>query len=223
MNDDPRHPAGPPLTQTDAALANYLDTLLAEIDVLEETPTLQRVKEPISEADTLDEGRLPIESDRVDTQDQAIQGTDKADAVPVWAELPFQVLRFRVDGVNLAVPLMELTGIIRLDRPISRLPGQPGWNLGVVMNHDTKVVVVDTRRLMMSGSESGQTAYSHLLLLGDGRWGLAVESLGETATIDKAAIRWRGDATQHPWYGGIWVEELSVLLDASGVLEMLAA
>jgi purine-binding chemotaxis protein CheW len=142
---------------------------------------------------------------------------------PEWAANPFQILRFRVNGVNLVVPLLSLTGIIPLDRPISQLPGQPAWNLGVVMNHDTKVVAVDTCRLLMPEGESGQTRYSHLLLIGEGGLGLAVEVLGDTTIVDKESIRWRGEAVQQPWYGGIWVEELSVLLDVEGVLEMLAA
>jgi chemotaxis signal transduction protein len=69
--------------------------------------------------------------------------------------------------------------------------------------------------------EGEEPDYSHLLLIGEGDWGLAVDGISGTMNIDKEAIRWRGRVAQHPWYGGILVEELSVLLDVDGVMEML--
>ncbi|MEJ2456109.1 MAG: chemotaxis protein CheW [Candidatus Thiodiazotropha sp.] len=217
------HSATRTLTQNDSALANYLDTLLGEIDDLDDVPSLQVVKEPLAEADKLNEGKAPNAAAACVPQRSENANTVSASDLPEWAAVPFQILRFRVNGVNLIVPLQSLTGIIPLDRPISHLPGQPAWNLGVVMHHDTKVVAVDTQRLLMPEGEFEQTGYSHLLLFGDGNWGLAVESLGDTTTVDKEAIRWRGEVVQQPWYGGIWVEELSVLLDVEGVMEILAA
>ncbi len=223
MNDKSGKSDASTLTHTDSALANYLDTLLAEIDDLDDVPALQLVKEPLVEADTLIEGRASGSVAVADSKPTEMADSVAAADLPEWAEIPFQILRFRINGVNLVVPLMSLTGIIPLDRPISRLPGQPVWNLGVVMNHETKVVAVDTCRLLMPEGEIEQVGYSHLLLIGEGNWGLAVESLGDTTTVDKEAIRWRGEVVQQPWYGGIWVEELSILLDVEGVMEMLAA
>jgi chemotaxis signal transduction protein len=223
MSEKARQIVAQTLTQPDSALANYLDTLLAEIDKLDDAPAHQAVKEPSAKADTGLEGcgsdtvALGV-TERIETDDEAADS-----ALPEWAQTPFQILRFCVNGANLVVPLLSLTGIITLDRPITQLPGQPAWSRGVVTNHDSKVVVVDTRRLLMPESEFEQTTYTHLLLFGEGDRGLAVEGLGDTAIIDKEAVRWRGDVAHHPWYGGILVEELSVLLDLEGVKEMLAA
>jgi purine-binding chemotaxis protein CheW len=213
------------LTQPDTALASYLDTLLSEIDTGQDFAPSQTVKEATPRADTLHE--------RMDSVEPAVSAKDRiavdescatTSRIPDWAETPFQVLRFRVNGVNLLVPLVSLTGIIPLDGKISRLPGQPAWSLGVVMNRDTKVVVADTRRLLLQADVEGEEAhYSHLLLIGEGDRGLAVDTLSDTVTIDKEAVRWRGEGMRQPWFGGILVEELSVLLDVDGVLEMLAA
>jgi purine-binding chemotaxis protein CheW len=196
---------------------------LAEIDTLDDSPARQAVKEPSVKADT----RLDVSvTDKIDLGvTQSSDMGDKAVVVstlPEWAQNPFQILRFRVNRTNLVVPLLSLTGIITLDRPITQLPGQPAWSRGVVTNHQTKVTVVDTRKLLMPAGEFEETPYTHLLLIGEGDCGLAVEGFGDTAIIDKESVRWRGDAVKHPWYGGILVEELSVLLDVEGVLEMLA-
>lgn len=211
-------------SRPDTALSNYLDTLLAEIDPLPEAPAEPAVKDPIPQADTTLEasGEEPgLET----VEDQAAStGSEAAAAqVPQWAEAPFQLLRFEVNGVKMVIPLMSLTGIIPLGAALSQLPGQPAWSLGVAMNRDTKVVVVDTRRLLMPDGEFDVPSYSHLLLFNDGLWGLAVDAIGDTLTLEKEAIRWRGGVDNQPWYGGILIEELSVLLDIEGVQGMLAA
>jgi len=217
----PRVPA-PTLAQPDTALASYLDTLLAEIDVAEERAPA--VKEAVTQADMLQEKaqERPARATGPAAVEAAERTETRADAPP-WAESPFQVLRFSINGVDLVVPLVSLAGIIPLDRTMSRLPGQPAWSLGVVLHHDTKVVAIDTQRLLMPAGAGGQPGYSHLLLIGEGDRGLAVERLGGTATIGKEAVRWRGGVAGHPWYGGILVEELSVLIDVDGLLGMLAA
>jgi purine-binding chemotaxis protein CheW len=211
------------LTQPDSALANYLDTLLAEIDNQDDSTPQQAVKEPFAKVDTVPESSVTDEValDVIERTEEIERKTADSHP-PEWAQTPFQILRFRVNGINLVVPLLSLTGIITLDRPITQLPGQPLWSRGVVTNHETKVVVVDSRRLLMLEGEIEETSYTHLLLIGEGAWGLAVEGLGDTTIIDKEAVRWRSDEVPHPWYAGILVEELSVLLDVEGVLEMLA-
>jgi purine-binding chemotaxis protein CheW len=224
MSTKPRPAAIKEETRPDTALANYLDTLLAEIDLQPQIPTEQDVKDPIPQADTILEAktletRLETVEDRADST-----GTGSIAAVaPSWAETPFQLLRFEVNGVNMVVPLMSLTGIIPLNGTLSHLPGQPAWSLGVMMNRDTKVVVVDTRRLLMPDGKLDAPSCSHLLLFGDGLRGLAVDAIGDTVMLEKEAIRWRGGVENQPWYGGILIEELSVLLDIEGVQGMLAA
>jgi purine-binding chemotaxis protein CheW len=223
MNEKQRPIAMETLRQSDSALTNYLDTLLAEIDSVDKPAvTQQTAKEPPQKADTLPESKLSNEATLSGAQ-RAEEDEKAAVSEPQWAQNPFQILRFHINGVNLVVPLISLHGIIPLDRPVTHLPGQPEWNLGVVTNHGSKVVVVDTRRLLMPEGGFKEATYSHLLLIGDGNRGLVVEGLGDMTIIEKEAIRWRSDAAQHPWYGGILIEELSILLDVEGVMDMLAA
>ncbi len=228
MSDKTSRPPVRTLAQPDTELANYLDTLLAEIDVVEEAVTevveTARVKEAVVQADMLQERVLNTvaPSDSPETGPAPGQLAQQA-GPPPWAESPFQVLRFSVNGVGLVVPLMSLAGILPLDRTVSHLPGQPAWSLGVVLNHDTKVVAIDTQRLLMPEAQGERPDYTHLLLIGEGDRGLAVDRLDGTATLDKEAIRWRGETAGHPWYAGILVEELSVVIDVDGVMGMLAA
>lgn len=225
MSGKPKPTAIKEQTRPDTALSNYLDTLLAEIDAPPAASTEQRVKDPIPQADTLLEAKtLETRVEKLQPQPDSGESVPAASAVPHWAETPFQLLRFELNGVKLVIPLMSLKGIIPLSGTPSRLPGQPLWSLGVVLNRDTKVVAVDTRRLLMPDGEfETRPNYTHLLLFGEGDQGLAVDAIGDTVILDKEAIRWRGGSANQPWYGGILIEELSVLLDIEGVKGMLAA
>jgi purine-binding chemotaxis protein CheW len=215
------------VAKPDVALADYLNTLLAEIDgSVVDVPAETAVKAEIAQADTLHKEVVVAEvSAQVEVEhlDEAVAPTP---SVPAWAETPFQVLTFSLGKVKLAVPLSSLNGILSLDQQPTQLPGQPDWSLGVVINHDSKVVVVDTQQVLMPEQAEDAIPLSglnHLLLIGEGTRGLAVEALQGTEILDQSAIRWRGGQGAHPWYAGIVIEELTVMIDVDGLMEMLAA
>jgi len=227
VNDKSRPQAvGEALAQPDQALVSYLDTLLAEIDgnLATSKPAVAKAR-PVG-ADTLQQEPAVAEGlAEAAVAARSDEGECRHVRTPAWAESPFQVLRFTLQGASLAIPLQALCGILPLTERLIRLPGQPPWAMGVVLNRDTKVVVVDTRRLLMAPLENrdGEPPKpSHLLLIGEGERGLAVDGLVGTLTLKKEAVRWRGPAGDRPWYAGVIVEELCVLLDVDGVMEMLA-
>jgi purine-binding chemotaxis protein CheW len=94
-----------------------------------------------------------------------------------------------------------------------------------VLNRDEKVVVIDTARLLMPERLTGDETSNpqQLLLIGDGDRALAVDGICNTLQIDKEGVRWRHGSHDKPWYAGIIIQELSVLLDVDGVLKLLAA
>ncbi len=243
------------IEEPDDALKSYLDTLLSEIDAppAAETPKrsvrarvkvrsesvaetrletraphiaetrvepvpMPRVKVPLADADIQVKEPTAIAS-------QAIPEPSRTQRQPEWADSPFQVLLFKVNGITMGIPLNALMGILNFTGQAKQLPGQPVWSLGIVLNREDKVVVIDTARLLMPERIDPQhvAAPQHLLLIGQGDRALAVDAICETRQIEKEQIRWRrGDQTR-PWYAGIIIQELSVLLDVDGVLSLLAA
>lgn len=225
MSDQLQKPKTKTVAKPDVALADYLDTLLAEIDGnVAETATATAVKAQITQADTLDK-EVAVTAVSAEVAVEHVEETvAPTPEVPAWAETPFQVLTFSLGKVRLAVPLSSLNGILSLEQQPTQLPGQPDWSLGVVINHDSKVVVVDTQQVLMPEQAMDAVPPSglkHLLLIGEGSRGLAVESLQGTEILDKSAIRWRGGQGIHPWYAGIVIEELTVMLDVDGLMGML--
>ncbi|MCU7817003.1 MAG: chemotaxis protein CheW [Candidatus Thiodiazotropha sp. (ex Lucinoma kastoroae)] len=212
------------IAEPDSALKSYLDTLLLEIDGPLTTVPKVEVKEPPTDADIKVE---EIEQSAVAVHQPAIhdEQLSQQKSAPSWAESAFQVLLFKVNGIKLGIPLSSLMGILSYPGEASQLPGQPGWSLGVVVNRDEKVIIINSTRLLMPERLTGNEALhpQHLLLIGDGHRALAVDSICDTLTVEKDEVRWRSGSGLRPWYAGIIIQELSVLLDVDGVLEMLAA
>lgn len=50
---------------------------------------------------------------------------------PAWAEKPFECLIFTVAGLQLAVPLVLLGAIYRIEDDIMPMPGSPPWYMGI--------------------------------------------------------------------------------------------
>jgi purine-binding chemotaxis protein CheW len=206
--------------EPDHALKSYLDTLLLEIDTVpNETVT---VKEPPPVADIkVEEAQISEPKLEPKTQTEPQQET----ALPDWAESEFQVLLFKVNGITMGMPLNAMKGILNYNGEASQLPGQPAWSLGVIVNRDEKVVIIDSARFLMPERVTADTQIEpkQLLLIGEGDRALAVDAICNTLNVVKDDVRWRNGMHNKPWYAGILIEELSVLLDVDGVLQMLAA
>lgn len=209
------------IAEPHSALKSYLDTLLSEIDDTDTAPPRVEVKARLPDVDII--SRESIET----TPETTVVGREeraRQPQVPDWVEEAIQVLLFRVNGIKLGIPLTSLVGIHTYSGEASQLPGQPAWSLGVVVNRDEKVVVIDSAKLLMPERLDQNTtiAPQHLLLIGDGQRALAVDSICNTLLVERQSIQWRSGRGVRPWYAGIIKQELSVLLDVDGVLKMLA-
>ncbi|MEW8351850.1 MAG: chemotaxis protein CheW [Candidatus Thiodiazotropha taylori] len=213
-------PVSEKVEEPDHALKSYLDTLLLEIETIPSESVV--VKEPPPVAD------IKVEESQISEPklEQSIQTQQQQDStLPEWVENEFQVLLFKVNGITMGIPLNAMKGILNYSGDASQLPGQPAWSLGVIVNRDEKVVVIDSARLLMPERLTAETRSEpqQLLLIGEGDRALAVDTICNTMSVVKEDIRWRNGIHNKPWYAGIIVEELSVLLDVDGVLQLLAA
>ncbi|MBQ1783383.1 MAG: chemotaxis protein CheW [Gammaproteobacteria bacterium] len=146
----------------------------------------------------------------------------KADVM--MAEDEFQTLYFEVAGLVLAVPLRMLGGIHRLER-INKLIGKPDWYMGMMLQRDAQLHVVDTARWVMPEKYTPDLAaslnYQYLIMLDDSPWGLACERLLTAATVRKDAVRWRERNGKRPWLAGLVIERMCALIDVSALIAQL--
>lgn len=203
-----------------------------------------RVKEEISVFETMPavappEVELRVEETTEVISDEIIEATTQIEEQtsseqqtgrPEWAEGEFQAMLFKVAGLTLAVPLVELHGIVEWDsEKITQMPGHTDFYIGLMTHLDKKIPVVNTARLILppdkltklAGEESLQRI-SRIVLINDSQYGLACDEVNEVITLRPDEVKWRTKRTQRPWLAGTVVEHMCALLDAQAFAELLS-
>lgn len=209
----------PPLPVVAAARVIDLPSTRVEAVVVK-APAVQVVAPPV----TAPAGPVPV----VATSLQTSVATQMPEPRPDWASEPFPCLLLKVQGLLLALPLVKLNRILPWEEP-TLIPGYAPWMLGALQQpgQARNLKVVDTAALVMpermKQSALSAPGYQHIVMVGDGEWGLTCEDVSSIITIDPAKVRWRTNRTKRPWLAGTVIEQLCALLDAERLAEMLSA
>ncbi|MGL4837074.1 MAG: chemotaxis protein CheW [Shewanella sp.] len=138
----------------------------------------------------------------------------------------FQVLFFQVAGLTLAVPLVSLGGIVKIER-INHIIGRPSWFFGVQTYREQQLNIVDTGAWVMPEKytdELKQTVnYQYVVLLAGSNWGLTCESLVNAVKINKTQVNWRSKAGKRPWLAGVVKQQMCGILHVQALVDMLDA
>lgn len=202
--------------------------------------TLAEDKADISIYERLPDPPDPITTAQVESVSQQSLKTDAVPAVvepqpaettrPQWAAGGFQVMLFKVAGLNLAVPLVELNGVIEWDADkITSMPGHAEFYLGLIAHLDKSIPVIDTARLVLP-EDKRQTLLNadtrqcikRVVLIDNSRYGLACDEVDEVITLSENDVRWRSSRTQRKWLLGTVIEHMCALVDATAFSQLLA-
>lgn len=136
----------------------------------------------------------------------------------------FQAMFFEVAGLMIAVPLIELGGILNNDKTTA-LMGKPDWFKGVMLHRDEKVSVVDTARWVMPEKcdEALLTSlnYQYIIMLNNTAWGLTAEKLVDTVTLKQEDVKWLDAPSKRPWLAGLVKNRMCALLDVDSLIKLL--
>jgi len=136
----------------------------------------------------------------------------------------FQAMFFDVAGLMIAVPLIELGGILNNDK-ITSLMGKPDWFKGVMLHREDKVNVVDTARWVMPEKcdEALISAlnYQYIIMLSDSSWGLTAEKLIDTVTLKQEDVKWLDAPSKRPWLAGLVKNRMCALVDVKSLIKLL--
>lgn len=147
--------------------------------------------------------------------------------VPEWAEQEFQCLLFNVAGIMLAVPLVKLNGVIPWKDEITPMPGHSDAFLGLLRHLDINVKVMDAAQIILPAAQKASLGkdpserIEKIILMDEGRWGLACDEVGEVVTLNKNDVRWRTPQGKRPWLAGTVSERLCAILDTDVFAKML--
>lgn len=149
------------------------------------------------------------------------------EGIPEWGGEPFQALLFKLAGLTMAIPLIELDGILEWPEALTPLPNRSPWYLGLLDNRGRTVPVIELAQLVIPQKirgkhvqENGHTL-SRVILIGEGRWGVACDSVSEVITLNPDEVRWRSSRTRRQWLAGTVIDHMCALLDAQGLVHLL--
>ncbi|NOQ81642.1 MAG: hypothetical protein GQ548_03850 [Methylophaga sp.] len=184
------------------ALSAYLN------DMLFEEPSNN-----VASDNTLDTTPLDIE--------QSVSQLDALDKD--WKESPFQTLLFDLHGLQLAIPLHELNGILTWpEKGLPKIAGKPNWHLGLFSQEHRHTEVVDTAHIIIPTQHQDTTAkFNFIILIADGKWGLACNKVNKVVTLSPDEVRWRQQAGKRPWLAGTVLEQMCSILDINELIKQL--
>lgn len=241
MSKEPKPPKEV-LHAPEEAIDSYLAALLSEVDeytepkqktvtaTVQEKPRLAEVVEIRRGVQVETPSQAPVTIEKVETADKPLEAPEEepstpTEIIPEWGQRPFQSLPFKVRGMNLVIPLTALNSITEWNQELTLMPGQPDWCMGVLLHRDRRVVVVDMAQLIMperlDRAPETRERGSHILIVGDGRFGFACDRLQSPLLLSKDDVRWRRGEGYRPWMAGTVIERLSVLLNVDAILEMI--
>ncbi len=150
---------------------------------------------------------------------------------PDWSESEFQAMLFNVAGLMLAVPLVDLNGVVEWDpEKITEMPGHAEFYLGLMNHLGVNVPVIDTARLVLPPKKRQELTgddptarLSRVVLIHDGQYGLACDEVSEVITLQPDEVRWRTARTQRRWLAGTVVEHMCALIDVNAFADLLAS
>lgn len=229
-------------------MKNYLSELLTEPEVVQElshqridkqinskplahkeTKSLENLLKTVSEekenivnkevkiVDSLGVNLLPLSTDK--SRAEVFELKDKN-----YRQGDFQAMFFDVAGLTIAVPLIELGGIHKVDKTTS-LMGKPDWFKGVMLYRNEKINVVDTALWVMpekcDEALKNSLNYQYIIMLNDSPWGLMAENLVDTLVLRQDEVKWLDTTNKRPWLAGLVKEKMCALLDVSALIQLL--
>lgn len=142
---------------------------------------------------------------------------------PEWSHKPFECLIFTVAGLKLAVPLILLGAIHRIDRPVKPIPGSPRWYMGMRPDSVQNLRVVDSAEWIMAGRAPADARdhYRFIIRLDRSEWGLACDDVAQSFTLKPDDVRWRTARSKRPWLAGTVIEHMCALIDVRSMADLL--
>ena len=142
---------------------------------------------------------------------------------PDWSTERFECLLFSVAGLKLAVPLISLGAIYKIENDFTPLVGRASWFMGLYRYDDRNVRVIDTAQLVMPDRvmENTRENYRYIIRLGGNNWGIACDSVQESILLEPEEVKWRSERTKRAWLSGTVIEHMCALVDVNGLTDIL--
>lgn len=162
--------------------------------------------------------------DEEDARLPAVEPARQPSPRPEWAEQRFECLIFNVAGLKLAVPLITLGAIHRIDRKLNALPHQSDWFIGILQTHAAgNIKVLDTALCVMPEryDPASRDNLAYVLTIHGYAWGLACHGVEKSITLEPHQVKWRTERGKRPWLAGTVIDYMCALIDTEGFSDVI--
>lgn len=207
-----------PVATAVASEVKHPAPVVAPVEPVVEVPA-PTVTAPLAEPDVAE-----IVTNGVSQATEPVAKTEWIDGRPAWAQNSFECLLFKVAGLTLAVPLVELGSVLNFDEELSPLFGQPDWFMGLLPSKTAGTVrVIDTARWVMPEkyTKAARQNLQYVILMKNSDWGMACHGVAEAVTLAPDQVRWRSDRGRRPWLAGTVIEHMCAIMDVAALVELL--
>lgn len=147
----------------------------------------------------------------------------RGDGVPAWARPDFEAGLFRVHGLKLAIPILNLVGVEPYPEVVTPVEGAHPWRLGRFATGGCEATLIDLGSIVIPARYGGGPAGSarpgeRVILCGDGEWAFACEQDVEIVTLEARHVRWATRRTSRRWLAGTVMAHGCGLLDVDGLI-----
>ena len=120
---------------------------------------------------------------------------------PLWAQRKFECVLFKVSGLTVALPSVELDGIYPMPVESLVVKDKGLSSMGLLSITSGPISVIDTASVVMPEQYDGamRERFNYVVAIKGMGWGLAVDSIVGAHVQDIAAVTWRSDRTTRPW------------------------
>ena len=182
------------------------------------------------------EGLLTVEDEQLDADTTAVatlelteveQPHDKLNShpenntIPIWGRRPFDCLTLNIAGTRLLLPAAKVDHVECITDKLTRLPVESEAMLGMISIRGCSVMIVDLFSLLSAAGKDGECAFDentqakvrYAVVMRDGGYAIACDSIGEIVAMQPESIRWSNTAFNNKFFCGIASDELCPLLD----------
>ena len=125
--------------------------------------------------------------------------------------------------MKLAVPLVSLGAIYKIEKDFIPLVGRASWFMGLYHHLERNVRVIDTAQWVMPErcSDEVRSAYKFIIRLGGNDWGMACDAVHQSIQLDPDQIKWRSERTKRAWLFGTVIDHMCALIDVDSLSALL--
>lgn len=202
----------------------------SQVNTKVKTPVVAQTIEKASTKTAVVEDQLVAQTHKLESEQQTAQKSVERAAHewlengrPAWAQERFECLLFSVAGLKLAVPLVSLGSIHKIEKDFTPLVGRADWFLGLYRTGGRNIRVVDSAKWVMPQRHVPEVidGYEYIIRLADSAWGMACDSVAQAIQLEPEQVKWRTERSKRAWLSGTVIDHMCALLDADTLAHLL--